>query len=316
MREVAILDDYQQVALGCANWDSLPADVVVTVFHDHLECGAELLARLQPFEIICVMRERTHFPRELLEQLPSLRLMVSTGRRNAAIDTEAAAELGILVSGTTSPGHATAELTMALMLALARNLVTEHRSVRDGGWQVGLGRDLQGSTLGLIGLGRLGSQVAHLAQSLGMNVIAWSQNLTQERCRELGVRLVDKATLFRKSDFISIHLRLSERTVGLIGAAELSAMQRSSYLINTSRGGIVDEAILIDALTNNSIAGAALDVFDEEPLPAGHPLRTAPNLLLTPHIGYVTHETYQVFYGETVEAIHAYLKGEPIRLIT
>jgi len=313
---VAVLDDYQNVALEIADWSRFGPEISVDVFTDHLEFGPELVARLEPYDIICSMRERTPFPRELLAQLPRLRLLVTTGRGNAAIDLDAANNLGITVSSTTSPGHATAELTMTLMLALARSIAAEHASVRTGGWQVHVGRDLHGATLGVIGLGRLGAQVAALATAFGMSVIAWSVNLTQERCEEVGVQLVSKETLLRTADFVTIHLRLSDRTRGLVGASELAMMKPDAYVINTSRGGIVDEEALMTALHNDAIGGAALDVYTTEPLPTHHPLRSTPRLLLTPHIGYVTRETYDIFYNETVDAIAAYLAGAPIRLLT
>ncbi len=313
---VAVLDDYQSVAEGCADWSVLAPDAEVTFFSDRLPLVPELVERLAPFEIVGVMRERTPFSRALLEQLPDLRLLVTTGRRNAAIDVAAAAELGIMVSGTTSPGHATAELAMAMILSLARNLEAETRSMRAGGWQVGLGRDLHGATLGVVGLGRLGARVATIGLAFGMHVVAWSEHLTTERCEDVGVQCVDQETLFRISDYISIHLRLSERTRGLVSEEVISMMKPDAYLVNTSRGPIVDEAALRRALEAGAIAGAGLDVYGEEPLPVDDPLRVAPNVVLTPHIGYVTRETYRVFYGEMVETIRAYLDGDPIRVIT
>jgi phosphoglycerate dehydrogenase-like enzyme len=257
------------------------------------------------------MRERTPFPKALLERLPQLRLLVTTGRRNASIDVAAAKSLGITVCGTAGSGHPTAELAMALMLALARQLPGETASVRQGGWQAGLGRNLRGATLGVIGLGNLGSQVARLGQAFGMTAIAWSQNLTAEAAAAKGVERVAKEELLARADFISIHLQLSPRTVGLIGAQDLALMKPDAYLINTSRGPIVDVDALVVALRDNRIAGAALDVFEHEPLPEDDPLRRMPNLLLTPHIGYVTRETYRIFYREMVEVIAAFLAGEP-----
>ncbi|MEM7023840.1 MAG: D-2-hydroxyacid dehydrogenase family protein [Pseudomonadota bacterium] len=312
---IAILDDYQRVAESMADWASLGEDVEVTFFHDHLADPDQLVARLTPIDIIGIMRERTPFPASLLERLPNLRLLITTGRRNASIDLAAAQRLGVTVCGTGAPGHATAELAMALMLTLARKLPTETASMRQGGWQVGLGRDLHGATLGLVGLGRLGSRVARTAQAFEMKVIAWSENLTDERATEHGVRRVTKADLLKSADFVSVHLQLSPRTRGLIGAAELALMKPEAYLINTSRGPIVDQDALVDALRANRIAGAALDVFDHEPLPPDDPLREVPNLLLTPHIGYVTRETYAVFYREMVEGIAAFLAGRPLRVI-
>jgi phosphoglycerate dehydrogenase-like enzyme len=312
MTKIAILDDYQQVALQLAEWSQLPDTCDVEVFTDTLPCGEALVQRLQPFEVLCIMRERTPFPRALLERLPNLRLLVTSGARNAAIDTAAASEWGIIVCGTRSPAHATPELAVGLMLALARGLLRETASLRDGGWQVGLGRELHGSTLGVLGLGRLGSKVAQLGKAFGMRVIAWSQNLTEDRAREVGVRLVDKNGLFTQSDFISIHLKLGERSRGLVDARALALMKPDACLVNTSRGPIVDEAALLDALAENRIGGAAIDVYDEEPLPGDHPLRRLPNAICTPHIGYVTEQTYRVFYSGMLEVIKAYLAGEPL----
>jgi phosphoglycerate dehydrogenase-like enzyme len=312
MTKIAILDDYQQVALQLAEWSQLPDTCDVEVFTDTLPFGEALVQRLQPFEVLCIMRERTPFPRALLERLPNLRLLVTSGARNAAIDTAAASEWGIIVCGTRSPAHATPELAVGLMLALARGLLRETASLRDGGWQVGLGRELHGSTLGVLGLGRLGSKVAQLGKAFGMRVIAWSQNLTEDRAREVGVRLVDKNGLFTQSDFISIHLKLGERSRGLVDARALALMKPDACLVNTSRGPIVDEAALLDALAENRIGGAAIDVYDEEPLPGDHPLRRLPNAICTPHIGYVTEQTYRVFYSGMLEVIKAYLAGEPL----
>jgi phosphoglycerate dehydrogenase-like enzyme len=312
---VAVLDDYQKVAQHLADWLALPQGVEVSFFHDHLADPDRLVERLAPFAVVGIMRERTPFPATLLERLPNLRLLITTGPRNASIDLAAAQRLGITVSGTRSSGHATAELALALILALARGLPAETAAMRAGGWQVGLGRDLAGAVLGLVGLGRLGSRVAKLGQAFGMTAIAWSQNLTEAAAAEHGVRRVDKAELFRRADFVSIHLQLSARTRGLIGAAELALMQPDAFLVNTSRGPIVDEDALVDALQAGRIAGAALDVYEHEPLPPGHRLRRTPNLLLTPHIGYVTRETYAVFYGGMVDGIAAFLAGQPQRVI-
>src|ERR671918_900672 len=296
--QVAILDDYQKVAESSADWSTLPEDVEVTFFHDHLADPDRLAERLAPFAIVGIMRERTPFPGALLERLPNLRLLITTGPRNASVDVAAAQRLGITVCGTRSSGHATAELAMALILALARGLLAETASVQAGGWQVGLGRDLHGALLGIVGLGRLGSRLARFGQAFGMTPIAWSQNLTEAAAAEIGVRRVDKAELFRSADFISVHLQLSPRTRGLIGAADLDLMKPDACLINTSRGPIVDEDALVAALRAGRIGGAALDVYDREPLPPDHRLRRIPNLLLTPHIGYVTRETYRLFYAD------------------
>jgi phosphoglycerate dehydrogenase-like enzyme len=304
---IAVIDDYQGVAHSFGDWTGLPAGAHVSFFQDHCASEHDLVDLLAPFEIVGVMRERTAFPRSVLARLPNLRLLVTTGRRNRAIDLEAANELEIRVGFTSSPGHATAELTMALILSLARNLPAESGSMSTGGWQVGIGRDLRGASLGLVGLGRLGSQVAALAGAFGMEVGAWSENLTVKRCLEVGVAPLSRDGLFRTSDFVSVHLRLSERTTGLVGEEELGMMRSDAYLINTSRAAIVDEDALVRALTAGTIAGAALDVYEHEPLPSDHRLRTTPRLLSTPHIGYVTRETYEIFYSEMVEAIVAHL---------
>jgi len=310
---IAVLDDYQQVAGSLADWSTLEAEIVY--FSDHITDQAELVSRLAGFDVVVVMRERTPFPRTLLEGLPDLGLLVTTGAVNASIDVKAAQELGIVVSGTGSLPHPTGELTMALILTLSRGLVDQVGSMRGGGWQVGLGRDLLGSILGVIGLGRLGSQVARLGQAFGMDVLAWSHNLTRERAAEVGVGQVSMDELLRRADFVTIHLRLSDRTVGLIGRDELALMKPDAYLVNTSRGPIVEETALLDAVRSGVIAGAALDVFDHEPLPPDHPFRTEPRILATPHIGYVTRQSYQVFYEGVVESIEAWRDGEPIRLL-
>jgi len=313
--QVAVLDDYQDVASEFGPWDQLPANTEITVFHDHLHDPAALAERLGRFEVIVAMRERTPFPRSLLERLPLLRLLITTGMGNASFDLDAAKELGIVVSGTGGIAGPTAELTWALILGLARHVAEEDRLIRAGGWQGSVGLDLAGATLGLIGLGRLGSQVAGVGQAFGMRVIAWSQNLTEIRAKEVGVEAVGKADLLRHADVISIHLQLSERTRGLIGASDLELLKPTAYLVNTSRGPIVDEVALARALHAGTLAGAALDVYDTEPLPEGHPLRHAPHTLLTPHIGYVTSGTYAIFYTDAVADIAAYLAGEPIRVL-
>jgi len=311
---IAVLDDYQRVAESLANWSELDAEV--EFIHDHISDRQELLSRLAGFDVVVAMRERTAFPRDVLAGLPDLRLLVTTGCTNNSIDTTAAGELGIVVSGTGSLGHGTAEMTMMLVLALARGLMPEVDSVRRGGWQVGLGRDLLGSTLGVIGLGRLGALVARLGAAFGMEVIAWSQNLTRVRAAEEGVIAVSKEELLGRSDFVTIHLKLSDRTRGLIGEPEISSMRPSAYLINTSRGPIVSEEALLSAVEAGVIAGAAVDVYDDEPLPADHPFRSHPKILATPHIGYVTKESYDVFFRGAVESIEAWRAGSPIRLLT
>ena len=316
MVRVAILDDYQGVALQMADWGTLPAGTEVQVFRDHLADEVAVAERLADFEVVVAMRERTPFPRRLLERLPKLRLLVTTGMRNASIDLAAATEQGIVVCGTGGVGAATAELTWGLILALLRQIPREDAATRGGAWQVSVGVGLHDKTLGVLGLGNLGSRVATVGRAFGMRVIAWSQNLTAARAAEVGATLVGKDELLAQADILSIHLVLSERTRGLIGARELGLMKPTAYLVNTSRGPIVDEAALIDALRRGAIAGAALDVFDVEPLPADHPLRSLPNTVVTPHLGYVTAETYRVFFGDAVEDIRRFLAGTPVRVLS
>jgi phosphoglycerate dehydrogenase-like enzyme len=312
---VAVLDDYQDVAGRLADWKSLPAEVVV--FRDHLSDESRVAARLADFDVIVAMRERTPFPRSLLERLPRLRLLVTTGMRNASIDLRAAGERGVVVSGTAGLPTPTAELTWALILALVRHVPREDRATREGRWQETLGTTLKGRTLGVLGLGQLGSRVARVGTAFEMDVIAWSQNLTAERAAAVGARLTSgKDELLARADIVTIHLVLSDRTRGLIGARELGLMRPTAYLVNTSRGPIVDEGALIAALRAGAIAGAGLDVYDEEPLPPEHPLRGLPNTVITPHLGYVTEETYQIFYGQALEDIRAFLAGAPVRVLT
>ncbi len=313
MARVAVLDDYQDVAREMADWSALPRGTEVEVFRDHLADETEVAARLQGFDVVVAMRERTPFPRSLLTRLPALRLLVTTGMRNASIDLAAAAEAGVVVCGTGGGGGSTAELAWGLILALLRQIPREDAATRQGSWQVSLGVDLEGKTLGVLGLGRLGTRVATVGRAFRMEVIAWSQNLTAERAAAAGATLVPKDELLRRADLVSIHLVLSDRTRGLLGAPELALMKPTAYLINTSRGPIVDEAALIDVLRQGRIAGAGLDVFDQEPLPPGHPLLSAPRTVLTPHLGYVTRETYRVFFGDAVEDIAAFLDDAPIR---
>lgn len=314
--KIAVLDDYQGVALDLADWARLGDDVVV--FQDTIS-GPALLERLAPFDIVCLMRERTPFPAAVINGLPNLKLIVTSGARNLSIDVAAAAARGIVVSGTRSRGPATAHHAMSVILAATRGLVAEAISMREGGWQVGLGRDLDGLTLGLIGLGRLGAAVSALAAPFGMRQIAWSQNLTQERTAEIGVEKADSLPdLMAQADVVSVHMVLSERSRGLVDAAALSHSKPDAVLVNTSRGPIVDWRAVLDALKTDRLGVAALDVFDEEPLPPDHPLRDkalidSGRLLLTPHIGYVGRQTYEVFYTETVEAIGAWKAGAPIR---
>lgn len=311
--KVAVLDDYQGVARGLAAWDSLPAGSEVVVFRDHLDDESALTERLAPFEAIVAMRERTPFTRGLLERLPALRLLVTTGRRNASIDVAAAKARGVLVCGTDGLPYPTAELTWGLIIALARRIPEEDRALRSGAWQTTLGVGLSGKTLGILGLGRLGEQVARIGRAFDMRVIAWSQNLTSERARQASAEWVSRETLFREADVLSVHLVLSERTRGLVGPRELGLMKPSAFLINTSRGPIVDEVALSAALERKALAGAGLDVFDREPLPAGHPLLGLDNTVLTPHLGYVTRETYDIFYQQALEDIVGYLRGTPLR---
>ncbi|MBI3801839.1 MAG: D-2-hydroxyacid dehydrogenase family protein [Deltaproteobacteria bacterium] len=315
MVRVAVLDDYQHVALPMADWSVLPADVEVQVFSDHLTDQDALVERLKNFEIIMAMRERTSFPRSLLERLPALRLLTTTGMRNAAIDMQAATDCGVVVCGTGGVLSPTAELTWGLILALLRYIPREDQATRAGQWQVSMGIGLQGKVLGVVGLGNLGSQVATVGKAFQMPVIAWSQNLTAERAAQIGATLVSKDELLSQSDIVTIHLVLSQRTRGLLGVRDLALMKPTAYLVNTSRGPIVDEPALITALQQKTIAGAALDVFDEEPLPLDHPLRRLDNTVITPHLGYVTAETYRIFFGQTIENIQAFLNGAPVRVI-
>lgn len=312
---VALLDDYQGVALSMADWKSLPTGTDVVVFKDHLADEDALAARLADFDIVMALRERTPFPRSLLERLPKLKLLITAGMRNASIEMKAAAERGVLVCGTAGLPYPTAELAWGLILSLARRIPAEDRATREGRWQTSVGLGLNGKTLGVLGLGTLGSRAARVGRAFEMEVLAWSQNLTAERAAEVGASLTTKDELLARSDFVSIHLVLGERTRGLIGARELGLMKRSAYLVNTSRGPIVDEAALIRALQDGTIAGAGLDVFDEEPLPPDHPFRRLPNTAITPHLGYVTEETYRVFYGQALEDVKAYLGGTPLRVL-
>jgi phosphoglycerate dehydrogenase-like enzyme len=317
MAAIAILDDYQNVALRMADWSGLQKGHKVVVFNQRLP-DAEAAARaLAEFEVIGIMRERTPFPRALLEKLPKLRLLVTTGKRNASVDVEAARSRNVTVCGTGGAGRATAELAFALMLGLARHLREEFNAMRPGGaWQTTLGFDLEGKTLGIIGLGNLGARVGKIGAAFGMKVIAWSENLTDERARERGAERVDKEALFKRADIVTIHSVLSPRTRGLVGARELALMKPTALLINTSRGPIVEEAALLAALKEKRIAGFGADTFDVEPLPPEHPLRAEPRALLTPHLGYVTEETYRDFYGSMVQVIEAWLAGKPINVLT
>ncbi|YCQ26817.1 D-2-hydroxyacid dehydrogenase family protein [Arthrobacter sp. Z4-13] len=313
----AVLDDYQDAARKYADWSPIEDRVEVTVFRDHLADEAALADRLEPFDIVVIMRERTPFPATLLERLPRLQLLVTTGLRNSAIDLEAAGRRNITVCGTKSNSQPPAEMTWALILGLARNLRTEAAAMGSNGpWQQTVGTDLHGATLGLIGLGKIGAQMARIGNAFGMNVLAWSQNLTTERAEAAGATLAPSLPeLFANSDFVSVHVVLSDRTRGLIGADELALMKPEATLINTSRAGIVDQQALTDALTAGRIAGAGLDVYSEEPLPAHHAFRSLPNVLATPHLGYVTGRNYSTYFSQAVENIDAHLSGEAIRTL-
>lgn len=307
--KIAVLDDYQGVALRMADWSPLNGRAQITVFRDHLSDPDALVARLEPFDAVCVMRERTPLTRAIIERLPRLRLIASTGPRNASIDLDAASERGITVANTGYMSSGAIELTWALILSLVRHIPEEAASLRAGGWQVTVGDDLAGRTIGIVGLGRIGSVGARIAQAFGMNVIAWSSNLTPEKAAAAGARYVGKEELFRQADIVTVHLILSQRSRGIIGAAEFELMKPTAWFVNTSRGPLVDEAALIDVLTRKRIAGAALDVYDVEPLPPEHPFRTLPNVLATSHVGFVTRATYDVFYRDTVKNIVAWLDG-------
>ncbi|MET0817812.1 MAG: D-2-hydroxyacid dehydrogenase family protein [Solirubrobacteraceae bacterium] len=312
---VAVLDDYQGIALASGRWESLGDAVRVEAFADHVAGDAALAARLAPFEVVVAMRERTPFTAERLAALPALRLLITTGMANPSIDMAAARKRGIVVCGTASLPSPTAELAWGLILALLRHIPAEDRAMRQGGWQHTIGPELAGRTLGLLGLGRLGRRVAAVGRAFEMPVIAWSRNLRAEDALAAGVEAVAKDELFARADVLSIHTRLSDRTRGLVGAAELARMRPGAVLINTSRGPIVDEAALLAALADGTLAGAGLDVFDEEPLPPDHPLRTAPNTVLTPHLGYVSTGTYAVFFRDAVDDVAAYLRGDPVRVL-
>ncbi len=324
---VAILDDYQQVALASADWSAVRQLAEIDVFAQHIARTEALVSALVPYDVIVAMRERTAFDADRLARLPRLRLLVTTGMANASIDVAAAAARGITVCGTGGLGSPTAELTWGLILGLLRHIPEEDQRLKmagraggaalgaGGGWQQTVGTGLEGKRLGVVGLGNLGRRVAEIGRAFGMDVVAWSQNLDPDRAQEAQVKPVGKEDLFASSDVVTVHYKLSPRSVGLVGAAELALMKPSAYLVNTSRGPLVDTAALLAALRSGGIAGAALDVFDEEPLPLSSPLRTAPNVLLTPHLGYVTEETYRVFYGEAVEDIVAFAAGAPVRVL-
>jgi phosphoglycerate dehydrogenase-like enzyme len=314
---LAILDDYQQVSADYADWNSLRADgVSVTVFSRPFASEADAIQALSGFDIVVAMRERTSFPRAVLAKLPRLKLLVTTGAANAAIDLAAAADHGVTVCGTGGSPSAAPELTWALLMALARNVTAEENALRAGRWQKTVGSELAGKTLGIVGLGKIGHKVAAYAHAFGMNVLAWSQNLDEATATAAGVRRVSKDDLFRESDVVTLHLRLSKRSEGTVGEKELRLLGPGGMLVNTARGPLVNQAALIRALKEGWIRSAAMDVYDQEPLPAGHPLLAAPNTLLTPHLGYVTHESYARFYGGALEDVESWLAGAPVRQLT
>jgi phosphoglycerate dehydrogenase-like enzyme len=315
VKRIVLLDDYQGVALDYGGWDRVPDEWQVVALEQHIADADELVEALSGAEIVVAMRERTPFTAATLERLTDLRLLVTTGMGNASIDVAAARANGILVCGTAVKGPPTAELSWGLILSLLRSIPAEDAGMRAGGWQTTIGGDLDGATLGLLGLGRLGTKMATIGQAFGMEVLAWSQNLDPATAREVGAEPVAKLELFERADIVSVHLRLSERSRGLVGAAEIGAMKPSAYLINTSRGPIVDTDALLAALESGAIAGAGLDVFDTEPLPADHPLRSAPRTVLTPHLGYVTEDTYATFFTHAVEDVLAWLDGDPVRVV-
>jgi D-3-phosphoglycerate dehydrogenase len=313
----AILDDYQNVALKAADWSPVAKDLDITVFNQSLGGQDKVIQALADFEIVCGMRERTPFPRAVISALPKLRLLITTGARNASFDLAAAKDHNVVVCGTPGFGNPTAGLTIGLMLELTRRIGYENARMRAGEpWQTTIGPDLEGHTLGIVGLGKLGTRVAKVAQALGMKVIAWSQNLTADKCGEAGVEYAAKEDLFRRADFISIHVILSQRSRGLIGAKDLGLMKPTAYLVNTARGPIVDEAALLAALREKRIAGAALDVFDVEPLPLDHPFRRMDNVVLTPHLGYVSMQNYQAYFKGVVEDIRGWIDGKPVRAMS
>ena len=315
MVRIAVLDDYQDVARHLASWDALPSGTKAEFFHDTLKDPTALIERLQPYQVLVTMRERTRLPASVLQSLPNLRLIAGTGRGQAHVELEAATRLGIMVCGTDGSGSSTVELTWGLILAITRHIPQENAAMRRGEWQTSLGVGLQGKTLALLGLGRIGSGVAAVAPAFGMEVIAWTPNLTQERAARFGATHVEQAKVFSDADILSIHAPLNDSTRGLVGPEELGVMRPSAYLVNTSRGPVVDEKALVQALSQRRIAGAALDVYDDEPLPAGHPLTQLDNVVLTPHLGYVTSENLRTMYAQCVENIRNFLAGKPSRVV-
>jgi phosphoglycerate dehydrogenase-like enzyme len=313
---VAILDDYLNVSQEVTDWSAIRAKADITVFNEHENDLDRLVERLTPFDVICIMRERTPFQKNLLDRLPNLKLLVTAGMRNLSINLAAATERGIVVSGTENVGVTTAELAWGHILGLARRLPEEDAATRAGKWQTHLGMSIADKTLGIIGLGKVGGHVARIGRAFGMDVVAWSQNLTAERCADMDVRLASsKDALLAEADFISIHLVLSGRTRGIIGKDEFDKMKPTAYFINTARGPLVDEAALIDALQGGKIAGAGIDVYDVEPLPADHPMRKVPRAHITPHLGFVTDTNFKLWYGQTAEDVKAWMDGKPLRLL-
>ena len=312
---VAILDDYFNAALELADWSALDGKAEITVFDEYLGSEDAAAKALADFEVVVGMRERTPFPASLIERLPKLKLLITTGMRNRSYDIEAAQKHGVTVCGTGGLGSPTSELAVGMMIGLMRDIPGQARSMQEGGWQTRAGADLQGRTLGLLGLGKLGSAVAAVGNAFGMKVIAWSQNLTDERAAECNASRVAKDALFAESDVISIHLILSDRSRGLVGARELSLMKPSAYIVNTSRGPIIDEDALLKCLQAKAIAGAAIDVYGTEPLPADHPMRKLDNVLLTPHIGYVTRDNFAKMYQDAADDVAAFLAGDPVRVL-
>ena len=313
--KLAILDDYQATAKDLGDWSQLPPGTEVEYFHDHIADEDQLVERLKDFDMVMGMRERTPFTRSILSRLPKLRLLMTTGLRNASFDMQAATDLGIPVCGAGGTGEGPTELTWGLIIAMLRHIHEEDQRSREGAWGTTVGVGLKGKTLGLLGLGHIGSLVARVGAAFDMNIIAWSQNMTAERAKECQATLVDKETLFKEADIVSVHLVLSDRSRGLVGASELALMKPTAYLVNISRGPIVDEKALIDVLERKAIAGAALDTFDVEPLPKDHPLFKTPNTLICPHLGYVTEESYRAFYAGIIENVRAFVSGEPVRVI-
>ncbi len=312
---LAILDDYQNVALESADWGALPPEVEITVFSEYIKGEKAVAEALSDFDIVVAMRERTPFPASLIDSLPNLKLLVTTGMRNLAIDMEAARARDLPVCGTALLPYSAAEHAWALILSLVKQIPREDRAMHEGGWQAGFAEGLRDKTLGILGLGKLGSQVARVGLAFGMTLIAWSQNLTEERAAECGTTRVEKDVLFSEADIITIHLLLSDRTRGLVGRRELGLMKPTAHLVNTSRGPIVDETALIETLERRAIAGAGIDVYDVEPLPQDHPLRSLDNTVLTGHTAYVMRETYTLAYGEAVKDVQAWLEGEPLRVL-